>query len=65
MIPLKMFQMQGARSPGNEAYFSVRRMDEEIEATQQMGYFQRNHLRNMKKIMVKTILKSIEVARGK
>ena len=44
MIPLKMLQMQGARFQRNEAYLSVRRSDEEIEATQQMGYFQRNHL---------------------
>jgi len=43
MIPLKMLQMQGARFPGNEGVLNVRRSDEEIEATQQMGHFQRNH----------------------
>jgi hypothetical protein len=44
MIPLKMLQMQGARLPRSEGVLSVRRNDEEIEATQQMEYFQRNHL---------------------
>jgi hypothetical protein len=40
MIMLKMPQMQGARFPMNEeAHFSVSRMGEEIEATQQMEYF--------------------------
>jgi hypothetical protein len=43
MIPLKMLQMQGARFLRNETYFFIRRMGEEIEATTQMGYFQRNH----------------------
>ena len=42
MIPLKMLHMQDARFSRNEAYLSVRRSDEEIEATQQMGYLQRN-----------------------
>ena len=43
MIPLKMLCMQDARFPRNETYMGVRRSDEEIEVTQQMEYFQRNH----------------------
>ena len=39
-----MLQMQGARFSRNEAYLDVRRSDKEIEATQQMGYFQRNQV---------------------
>jgi len=46
MIPLKMSQMQGASFP-RKGVLSVRRSDEEIEATQQMGYFQRNHDSNL------------------
>ncbi len=37
-----MLQMQGARFSRNEGVLGVRRSDEEIEATQQMEYFQRN-----------------------
>lgn len=43
MIQLKIPQMQGARFLRNEEYLIVRRCYEEIEATQQMVYFQRNH----------------------
>ena len=38
-----MLQMQGARFLRNRDVFSVHHGDEEIEVTQQMGYFQRNH----------------------
>jgi Nif-specific regulatory protein len=56
-----MLQMQGARFPRNEAYFYVRCSDEEIEATQQMGYFQRNQKREngSRKIQELTVLYEI------
>jgi hypothetical protein len=41
-MPFKMPQMQGARVSRNKEYLDVRCHDEEIEATQQMGYFQRH-----------------------
>ena len=43
----------------------VRRSDEDVEATQEMEYLEQNHLRNMKNIKVSTMLRSIEVAKGK
>lgn len=40
MIPLKM---KDERFPRNEELLSVRAGDAKIVATQQMGYFERNH----------------------
>ena len=37
-----MLRMQGAKFSRNKAYLDVRRHDEEIEVTPQMGYFERN-----------------------
>ncbi len=44
MIPLKKPEMQGAKFSRNEDVLIVRRSDWKIEATQQIGFFQRNQL---------------------
>jgi len=68
IVSLPQRHKQGKRAPAQKPkspLFSSSPGGSFAIATQQMGYFQRNHLRNMEKIRVRTILKSIEVARGK
>jgi hypothetical protein len=46
MITLKKPEMQGAKFFRNEDILSVHRMGWKIEATPQIGFFQRNHYAN-------------------